>query len=249
MTDDWSVLQHCLSANQATGDLMLELEKLEVTLSTSFIKASRQFLGPDSADLPLQQHHIFLLDSPSIISLSELYTRVSSNTGSATPLLQQSISLLSSIALTCKRPHSLIMFHPITCVTLHQHIWSHTCLRTMLLTREFREAVFPGSSDTSGAAQQSPADFLLNCISSSTCTSDFSYISSIPTRNNNSSRQLATDISHLGNILDDLGHPLTFALASTLVLLRLVMDKWREERGGHSSKVVLMVRQAREVSE
>lgn len=26
--DDWSVLQHCLSANQATGDLLLQVIKI-----------------------------------------------------------------------------------------------------------------------------------------------------------------------------------------------------------------------------
>eukprot|EP00090_Calanus_glacialis_P007990 TRINITY_DN16360_c0_g1_i1.p1 TRINITY_DN16360_c0_g1~~TRINITY_DN16360_c0_g1_i1.p1 ORF type:complete len:756 (-),score=324.33 TRINITY_DN16360_c0_g1_i1:133-2346(-) len=291
--DDWSVLQHCLSANQATGDLMLQLEQLEVTLSTSFLECCRQFLGPDSADLPLQQHHIFLLDSPSIISLSELFSAVSSNTGSATPLLQQSISLLSSTCSDLQKTTFSIMFHPIssqleliptlstwaatttgqgtlhttdmpdfsfspseyiTCVgeylmTLPQHLEPYMSQDNAPLTRAFREAVFPGSSDTSGAAQQSPADFLLGCISSSTCTSYFSYISSIPTLNNNSSRQLAMDISYLGDILDDLGHPLTSDLSSTAVLLRLAMEKWREESGGHSNKVIAMVRQARGVSE
>jgi len=291
--DDWSVLQHCLSANQATGDLMLQLEQLEVTLSTSFLEATRQFLGPDSADLPLQQHHIFLLDSSAIISLSELFTAVSSNTGSATPLLQQSISLLSSTCSDLQKTTFSIMFHPIssqleliptlstwvatttgqgtlnttdmpdfsfspseyiTCVgeylmTLPQHLEPYMSQDNAPLTRAFRESVFPGSSDTSGAAQQSPADFLLGCISSSTCTSYLSYISSISTLNNNSSRQLAMDISYLGDILDDLGHPLTNDLSSTAVLLRLAMEKWREESGGHSNKVVAMVRQARGVSD
>jgi len=291
--DDWSVLQHCLSANQATGDLMLQLEHLEVTLSTSFLEATRQFLGPDSSDSPLQQHHIFLLDSPSIISLSELFTAVSSNTGSATPLLQQSISLLSSTCSDLQKTTFSIMFHPIssqlelipslsvwaatttgqgtlntadmpdfsfspseyiTCVgeylmTLPQHLEPYMSQDNAPLTRAFREAVFPGSSHTSGATQQSPADFLLGCISSSTCTSYYSYISSIATLNNNSSRQLAMDISYLGDILDDLGHPLTSDLSSTAVLLRLAMDRWKVECGGHSNKVVAMVKQARGVSE
>jgi len=291
--DDWSVLQHCLSANQATGDLMLQLEQLEVTLSTSFLESTRQFLGPDSADLPLEQHHIFLLDPTDILTLSELYTAVSSNTGSATPLLQQSISLLSSTCSDLQKTTFSIMFHPIssqlelipslsawaatttgqgtlnatdmpdfsfspseyiTCVgeylmTLPQHLEPYMSQDNAPLTRAFRESVFPGSSDTSGAAQQSPADFLLGCISSSTCTSYLSYICSIPSLNNNSSRQLAVDISYLGDILDDLGHPLTNDLSSTAVLLRLSSEKWREESGGHSSKIVAMVRGARGIQE
>ena len=45
-----------------------------------------------------------------------------------------------------------------------------------------RESVFPGSSalELQATAAQSPADFLLGCISASTCTSYISYISSIP---------------------------------------------------------------------
>ena len=43
-----------------------------------------------------------------------------------------------------------------------------------------RESVFPGSSALEAGAAQSPADFLLGCISASTCTSYISYISSIP---------------------------------------------------------------------
>jgi len=291
--DDWSVLQHCLSANQATGDLMLQLEQLEVSLSTSFLETTRQFLGPDSPDLPLQQHHIFLLEQPAILSLYQLYTAVSSNTGSATPLLQQSITLLSSTCSDLQKTTFSIMFHPIssqlelipslstwsatttgqatlhstdmpdfsfspseyiTCVgeylmTLPQHLEPYMSQDNAPLTRAFREAVFPGSSDTSGAAQQSPADFLLGCISSSSCSSYLSYISSIPSLNQNSSRQLAVDISYLGDILDDLGHPLSCDLASTAVLLRLPIEKWREEIGGHTSKVVAMVRGARGFTE
>jgi len=134
-------------------------------------------------------------------------------------------------------------------MTLPQHLEPYMSQDNAPLNRAFREAVFPGSSDTSGAAQQSPADFLLGCISSSTCTSYYSYITSISTLNNNSSRQLAMDISYLGDILDDLGHPLTNDLSSTAVLLKVTMDKWKEECGGHSNKVIAMVRQARGMSE
>merc|ERR1712183_32414 len=211
----------------------------------------------------------------------------------ATPLLQQSISLLSSACADLQKTTFSIMFHPIssqlelipslpiwaatttgqgtlnttdmpdfsfspseyiTCVgeylmTLPQHLEPYMSQDNAPLTRAFREAVFPGSSDTSGAAQQSPADFLLGCISSSSCSSYLSYISSIPSLNQNSSRQLAVDISYLGDILDNLGHPLSCDLASTAVLLRLPMEKWREEIGGHTSKVVAMVRGARGFTE
>jgi len=291
--DDWSVLQHCLSANQATGDLMLQLEHLEVTLSTSFLETCRHFLGPEASEAPLQQHHVFLLDSPSIISLSKLFTVVMSNSGSATPLLNQSISLLRSTCSDLQKTTFSIMFHPIssqldqipnlsmwaasavgqgtlastdmpefsfspseyiTCIgeylmTLPQHLEPYMSQDNSALNRAFRESVFPGSSDTSGSIQQSPADFLLGCISSSTCTSYYSYMSSITSMTINSSRQLAVDISYLGDILDDLGHPLTADLSSTAVLLRLPLDKWKDDCSGHSNKVIALVKQMRKISE
>ena len=93
-----------------------------------------------------------------------------------------------------------------------------------------RESVFPRSSTLEATAAQSPADFLLGCISASTCTSYISYISSIPryvkkeflrasftispfSLTATSARQLAVDISYLGEILEDLGHPLSADLA------------------------------------
>ena len=291
--DDWSVLQHCLSANQATGDLMLHLEQLEVTLSSSFLDSTRIFLGSEASDSPLQQHHIFLLDSTSILSLSELFTAVSSNTGSATPLLAQSMSILRSTCIDLQKTTFSIMFHPIasqleqipsltvwtsvssgqgmletsdmpdfsfspseyiTCVgeylmTLPQHLEPYMSQDNMALNRAFRESVFPGSSEVTSASQQSPADFLLGCISSSTCSTYSSYIASIPSLTNNSARQLAVDISYLGDILDDLGHPLTGDLTSTAVLLRVQPESWQAECSGHNSKVVAMVHQLRGLSE
>jgi len=287
--DDWSVLQHCLSANQATGDLILLLEKLEVSLSSSFLESTRLFLGSDASDYPLQQHHLFLLDSASVLSLSDLFTAVSSNTGSATPLLTQSMTILRAACTDLQKTTFLIMFHPIasqlelipglsawtstssgqgmletsempdfsfspseyiTCVgeylmTLPQHLEPYMSQDNAALNRAFRESVFPGSSEVASASQQSPADFLLGCISTSTCSTYYSYIASIPTLTNNSARQLAVDISYLGDILDDLGHPLTGDLTSTAVLLRVQPESWSDECSGHSPKVVAMVHQLR----
>ena len=116
------------------------------------------------------------------------------------------------------------------------------------LNRDFKESVCPGSSEVASASQQSPADFLLGCISTSTCSTYYSYIASIPTLTNNSARQLAVDISYLGDILDDLGHPLTGDLTSTAVLLRVQPESWNVECSGHNPKVVAMVHQLRGLS-
>merc|ERR1719361_1786223 len=70
----------------------------------------------------------------------------------------------------------------ITCVgeflmTLPQHLDPYMSQDSPALLRALRQNVFPGGSET--GSLQSPADFLLGCISSSTCSSYISYISSI----------------------------------------------------------------------
>ena len=113
-----------------------------------------------------------------------------------------------------------------------------------------RLGVFPGCSEAgvTAASLQSPADFLLGCLSSSTCSTYLSYIASIPGLNTGSAKQLAVDISYLGDILDDLGHPVTSDLSSAGCLLRLSEDKWASESGGHNVKIVATVRKLRKIN-
>jgi len=286
--DDWSVLQHSLTANQITGELLLMLEQLEVTASATFLDSSRSYLGQDSSESPLQQHHIFLLQSEDIIKLSALYTSLSSPSGTSnTALLHQAMDLLAGVCSDLQKTTFNLMFHPvsvqleqipalqiwaattsgqssletaempefslspseyITCVgeflmTLPQHLEPYMSQDSPALLRALRQNVFPGAGGATNL--QSPADFLLGCISSSTCSSYISYISSIPSLNTGSAKQLAVDISYLGDILDDLGHPVSSDLSSTGCLLRLSQAQWAEESQGHPGKIVSMVRKLR----
>ena len=288
--DDWSVLQHCLSANQNTGELLLMLEQLELSLTSVFLDSCRGYLGQDSGEAPLQQHHLFMLEkSEAVVQLNQLYTSVT--TGSSESLLNTAVSTLSSVCSDLQKTTFSVMFHPvsvqleqipgletwsartsgqssvdtadmpefslspseyITCVgeylmTLPQHLEPYMSQDSLALVTALKQAVFPGSSAADAAALQSPADFLLGCISSSTCSTYLSYISSIPGLNTGSSKQLAVDISYLGDILDDLGHPVSTDLSSTGCLLRLSEDSWSQESGGHSSKIVNMVRKLRKI--
>ena len=287
--DDWSVLQHCLTANQITGELLLMLEQLEVSVSTAFLESSRPYLGPDSSENPLHQHHIFLLDSGDILRLNELYSSISSPSGTASPMLQESMTLLAGICSDLQKTTFSLMFHPvsaqleqipglntwaattsgqssletaempefslspseyITCVgeflmTLPQHLDPYMSQDSPALLRALRQNVFPGGSEA--GSLQSPADFLLGCISSSTCSSYISYISSIPSLNTGSAKQLAVDISYLGDILDDLGHPVSSDLSSTGCLLRLAQTSWAQESQGHPAKIVSLVRKLRRI--
>ena len=287
--DDWSVLQHCLTANQITGDLLLMLEQLEVSASTTFLDSTRSYLGQDSSDSPLLQYHIFLLKSEDIIKLNELYSSLSSPSKTPTPLLHQAMTLLAGVCSDLQKTTFSLMFHPVS-IQLEQipglHTWTATtsgqssletaempefslspseyitCVGEFLMTlpqylepymsqdspaliRALRQNVFPGAGDT--GSLQSPADFLLGCISSSTCSSYISYISSIPGLNTGSAKQLAVDISYLGDILDDLGHPVSGDLSSTGCLLRVGEASWPEESQGHPGKIVSMIRKLRKI--
>ena len=127
-------------------------------------------------------------------------------------------------------------------LNLPQHLEPYMTSNTPL-SRAFRQAVFPGSSSL--GSSQSPADFLLGCISASTCSSYLSYISSIPRLTPTSCRQLAVDISYLGDILDDLGHPLSPELSSAGALLRLPAESLASESSGHPGRVVAIVTRLR----
>ena len=114
--DDWSVLQHCLSANQCTGELLNMLSELDITISSIFLDASRGYLGQDSSESPLQQQHLFILDtSEAIISLNELYSKLSvSSSTSSVPLLHQSMSVLTSVCSDLQKTTFTVMFHPVS---------------------------------------------------------------------------------------------------------------------------------------
>jgi len=284
--DDWSVLQHCLAANQATGDLFLQLENLDVTLSLSFLEATRSFLGPESGEEPLNQHHIFLLGPDGLLELTRLYGQVAARTGTAAPILSASLAALTAAAADLQRTTFDIMFHPIAAqlehlpdlevwtsraagqgsieadmpdfsfspqeyitqigeylMTLPQHLEPYMSPDNTQLSRAFREAVFPGSSGKTEG--ESPADFLLGCIARSTCSNYLSYILKVPSLTPNSARQLAVDIGYLGDVLDDLCHPLTSDLTSLVTLLKLPVDKYREESAGQPSRLVSAVRNLR----
>merc|ERR1719384_58673 len=135
-------------------------------------------------------------------------------------------------------------------MTLPQHLEPVMSVDSPALVRALRLGLFPGcsESDVTAASLQSPADFLLGCLSSSTCSTYLSYMASIPALNPGSAKQLAVDISYLGDILEDLGHPVSGDLSSTGCLLRLAEDSWAQEAAGHTSKIVTMVRKLRKLN-
>ena len=113
--DDWSVLQHCLTANQMTGELIIMLENLDISLASTFLEASRGYLGQDSSESPLHQHHLFMLErSEAIMALNDLYMKVTSTESTAASMLQESMTTLSGVCSELQKTTFSVMFHPVS---------------------------------------------------------------------------------------------------------------------------------------
>ena len=113
--DDWSVLQHCLTANQMTGELIMMLEHLDISLTSIFLDSSRGYLGQDSSESPLQQHHIFMLEKcEAIMDLNDLHMKVTSNESTSVSLLHQSMNTLTGVCSELQKTTFSVMFHPVS---------------------------------------------------------------------------------------------------------------------------------------
>lgn len=81
-------------------------------------------------------------------------------------------------------------------MTLPQHLEPYMTNENPALARALKERVFPfcGMTSTPKEESNTPADFLLNCISKATCQTYQDHILRIPTLSINSTKQLYTDI-------------------------------------------------------
>ena len=158
-------------------------------------------------------------------------------------------------------------FSPTECVTLlgehlmtvPQHLEPYMGRDSPALLRALQLAVLPGSpalqhglASTYFHQAQSPADFLLGCLSAAACSAFLTALAGIPSlaAPDRGAKQLATDISYLGEVLGDLGHPLAGDLAGAGELLRLPRDQWGlPTTSHHPSKLVNMVNKLRKIQE
>ena len=91
------------------------LEQLEVTLSSMFLEVTRGYLGQDSTEAPLQQHHLFILDkSDAVVALNEMYSNVTSSVGASNAMLASCVSTLSSVCSDLQKTTFSVMFHPVS---------------------------------------------------------------------------------------------------------------------------------------
>jgi len=288
--DDWSVLQHCLATIQTTGDLMMQLEELDMNLSLLFLESTRGYLGPEGVEEPFNQHHVLLLAQQDIVTLNNLYTKVSGRSGTSTPVLQSSMELVTKMSAELQKTTFNVMFYPVITqleklpgldvwrsesgaqvsldsempefsfspqeyitqtgeylMTLPQHLEPYMSGDMSHLSRAFRVGEFPGATAGAGDAD-APVDFILGCIAASTCTNYLTHLAKVPTLNNNSAKQLGVDIGYLGDILDDLGHPLSPDLTNASALLKMPLANFSGESSAYPAKSVQLVRTLRNIN-
>ena len=67
----WNILQQSLALNQSCGDLLLNLEELDISLAIGFLDRAKLFINSSSNEKAIFQHHLYLLDNPSWKKLQE----------------------------------------------------------------------------------------------------------------------------------------------------------------------------------
>ena len=280
----WNILQQSLQLNQNCGDLLLNLEDLDISLAIEFLDKTKPFLNVTDNAQAVQQHHLYLLDTIKMKKLVEFHARVKQNPTLFTILFKHIQSTLEDLQNCTFK----ILFHPIqeqlvavSSAQMLEQVWTSTSagadtkepdmpdfsfspqeyitqigqyLMTMpqhlepymtndnpSLSRALQARVFPfcGSVTSKSGDNNTPADFLLNCIARATCQTYLDHILKIPSLSVNSTKQLYTDIGkynltsprnfyrfyffcsgYIGDIISDLGHPLTDSLASFNRLLK-----------------------------
>ena len=237
----WNILQQSLQLNQNCGDLLLNLEDLDISLAIEFLDKTKMFLNVMDNAQAVQQHHLYLLDTTKMKKLIEFHGLVKQNPTLFTSLFKHVQNTLEDLQNCTFK----ILFHPIqtelvavSSVQMLEQIWTSSSagadtkepdmpdfsfspqeyitqigqyLMTMpqhlepymtndnpSLSRALQARVFPfcGSvtSSKSGGENNTPADFLLNCIARATCQTYQDHILKIPSLSVNSTKQLYTDI-------------------------------------------------------
>ena len=83
---------------------------------------------------------------------------------------------------------------------------------------------------------------MLSCIARATCHMYQDHILKIPALSINSTKQLYTDIGYLGDILEDLGHPLTEELQTIVTLLKMPAKDFASASSHSPQKLVSQVK-------
>ena len=71
---------------------------------------------------------------------------------------------------------------------------------------------------------------------------------SIPKLTPNSTKQLYVDVGYIGDILEDLGHPLTESLKSVVSVLKVPLKDFVSGSSGEPQKLVSIIREMRSLN-
>lgn len=132
-------------------------------------------------------------------------------------------------------------------MTLPQHLEPFLLRENPSLTSALRvaDSEYVGAQ---GVEEGGFADVLLGMVAKGTCQAYTDYILTICELSPSASKQLATDIGYLGNVLEDLGFGLTETLQQVSTLLRLSPETYQTQSAGCSAKLVAAVRQMRNIT-
>jgi len=137
----WNILQQSLTLNQSCGDLLLNLEELDISLAIGFLDRAKLFMN--SNEKAIFQHHLYLLDNSSLKKLQEFHSKVKQNPTVLSPLFKH-------IQSTCEDLQNCtfkILFHPI------KEQLNQVSSQTML------EQVWTSSSAGAGTKEPDMPDF------------------------------------------------------------------------------------------
>lgn len=135
-------------------------------------------------------------------------------------------------------------------MTLPQHLEPFLLRENPSLTSALRvaDSEYVGIHGLPGVEEGGFADVLLGMVTKGTCQAYTDHILAICELSPSASKQLATDIGYLGNVLEDLGYGLTETLQQVSTLLRLSPEAYQTQSAGCSAKLVAAVRQMRNIT-
>ena len=126
----WNILQQSLTLNQTCGDLILQLEQMDINLSISFLDRTKSFLVLHEHEKVIHQHHLYLMESAKMGQLLEFHNHVKQGTSSY-PIMAPLLKLIRSTSQDLQASTFSILFHTIKeqlCLvdspTMLENVWT-----------------------------------------------------------------------------------------------------------------------------
>ncbi|XP_059485795.1 conserved oligomeric Golgi complex subunit 7 [Neocloeon triangulifer] len=265
--EDWTLFQMCLNMLQSSGELMVQLEELDNLLSHNL----RQFLKHVSASTtsPFEQHDELLLTPDGRSNFHLLMTMASQGDPLMEPSLRKGTNLCSEAHKTAVE----VIFSPVTThfeAVLAAKTWKLSGvsadlpdfsfspqeyitqigqylmilpqhLEPFLDSQSLKIGLIKAGLDIQGSA----AELLLNSVAKTISQAYCEKILTLEEIGPAATKQLATDINYLGNVLEDLGMSLSEPLQQVCLLLKLPPQDYQTGSSGCSPRLVAAIRQVR----